>query len=590
MAESLVVELSAKTAKLDAGLKKTDKHLEELEAQTGKNDKALSKLSSTAGAVGGALSKTAVAGLALATALTAVVLKSAESQKELALLSRQAKLSTEDFEALSFATKQYGINAEQIADISKDISDKLGEFSKVGSGAFKDFADVVGLTKEEAMKVAREFENMSSDQVIGEMVRRMEEAGASSNQMTFALESMGNDLSRLIPLFTDSSKELKLLTGTYKKATEQMQLTSSEIDGLKTVATSFDLMTDSMSKAGTLISAQLAPLLSEFFNGIISVVPTATQAVVNFINTFRAAENIQSVKSLTDLIDAQKESLEELAFTMDNIVGVSTPLMTADQNATVQKARLNSEIATETTRLKELEEQLLAVEKAQEIADAKELTGGTISGTLTPLDVTKEQNEAKEQAEQEHQDRLAEIKDQAAADDAKRESDLSDLFRDSTKEDAKSIDKTNRLKEQSDQNYFNAASTLGNAFFEDNKAIKAGLVVVDTAAGISKAFAELPYPAALAASASIAATGIAQLAAIQGASKGGGGVSGGGGVVGADTTAEPEETSTLNVSDTDASGESQSQQITIKIDSDDNELAVALNGILGKAKVSGAIS
>jgi len=590
MAESLVVELSAKTAKLDAGLKKTDKHLEELEAQTGKNDKALSKLSSTAGAVGGALTKTAVAGLALATALTAVVLKSAESQKELALLSRQAKLSTEDFEALSFATKQYGINAEQIADISKDISDKLGEFSKVGSGAFKDFADVVGLTKEEAMKVAREFENMSSDQVIGEMVRRMEEAGASSNQMTFALESMGNDLSRLIPLFTDSSKELKLLTGTYKKATEQMQLTSSEIDGLKTVATSFDLMTDSMSKAGTLISAQLAPLLSEFFNGIISVVPTATQAVVNFINTFRAAENIQSVKSLTDLIDAQKESLEELAFTMDNIVGVSTPLMTADQNATVQKARLNSEIATETTRLKELEEQLLAVEKAQEIADAKELTGGTISGTLTPLDVTKEQNEAKEQAEQEHQDRLAEIKDQAAADDAKRESDLSDLFRDSTKEDAKSIDKTNRLKEQSDQNYFNAASTLGNAFFEDNKAIKAGLVVVDTAAGISKSFAELPYPAALAASASIAATGIAQLAAIQGASKGGGGVSGGGGVVGADTTAEPEETSTLNVSDTDASGESQSQQITIKIDSDDNELAVALNGILGKAKVSGAIS
>jgi len=590
MSESLVVELDARTAKLDAGLKKTDKHLEELEAQTGKNDKALSKLSSTAGAVGGALTKTAVAGLALATALTAVVLKSAESQKELALLSRQAKLSTEDFEALSFATKQYGINAEQIADISKDISDKLGEFSKVGSGAFKDFADVVGLTKEEAMKVAREFENMSSDQVIGEMVRRMEEAGASSNQMTFALESMGNDLSRLIPLFTDSSKELKLLTGTYKKATEQMQLTSSEIDGLKTVATSFDLMTDSMSKAGTLISAQLAPLLSEFFNGIISVVPTATQAVVNFINTFRAAENIQSVKSLTDLIDAQKESLEELAFTMDNIVGVSTPLMTADQNATVQKARLNSEIATETTRLKELEEQLLAVEKAQEIADAKELTGGTISGTLTPLDVTKEQNEAKEQAEQEHQDRLAEIKDQAAADDAKRESDLSDLFRDSTKEDAKSIDKTNRLKEQSDQNYFNAASTLGNAFFEDNKAIKAGLVVVDTAAGISKAFAELPYPAALAASASIAATGVAQLAAIQGASKGGGGVSGGGGVVGADTTAEPEETSTLNVSDTDASGESQSQQITIKIDSDDNELAVALNGILGKAKVSGAIS
>ena len=210
MSESLIVELDARTAKLDAGLKKTDKHLEELETQTGKNDKALAAMSKTASAVGSALTVTATAGLALATALTAVVLKSAASQKELTLLSRQAKLSTEDFEALSFATKQYGINAEQIADISKDISDKLGEFSKVGTGAFKDFADIVGLTKEQAMEAAKEFENMSSDQVIGEMVRQMEEAGASSNQMTFALESMGNDLSRLIPLFTDSSKELKL--------------------------------------------------------------------------------------------------------------------------------------------------------------------------------------------------------------------------------------------------------------------------------------------------------------------------------------------------------------------------------------------
>ena len=161
----------------------------------------------------------------------------------------------------------------------------MGEFSKVGTGAFQDFADVTGLTKEQAKETAREFENMSSDQVIGEMVKRLEEAGASGNQMTFVLESMGNDLSRLTPLFTNNSKELGVLTGTYKQATNQLKLTAAEVEGLQGAATSFDLMTSSMSKAGTLISASLAPLLSEFFNGVIDVVPEATQTIIDFINS-----------------------------------------------------------------------------------------------------------------------------------------------------------------------------------------------------------------------------------------------------------------------------------------------------------------
>jgi len=55
------------------------------------------------------------------------------------------------------------------------------------------------------------------------------------------------------------------------------------------------------------------------------------------------------------------------------------------------------------------------------------------------------------------------------------------------------------------------------------------MVVVHAAAGIMRAFADLPYPAALAASAGIAATGVAQLAAISSASSGGGGSIGRGG-------------------------------------------------------------
>ena len=128
--EAIIVELDAKTNALDAALKSTNAKLDKLDKQTKKNDKSFAKLTKVASGVGKAVSTVAVAGLALATALTAVILKSSASQRELGLLSRQAKLSTTEFEALAFATKQYGINAEQIADISKDLSDKLGEFKR----------------------------------------------------------------------------------------------------------------------------------------------------------------------------------------------------------------------------------------------------------------------------------------------------------------------------------------------------------------------------------------------------------------------------------------------------------------------------
>lgn len=72
------------------------------------------------------------------------------------------------------------------------------------------------------------------------------------------------------------------------------------------------------------------------------------------------------------------------------------------------------------------------------------------------------------------------------------------------------------------QSYIGAASTIAGAFFEDNKALRSALIVADTAAGIARQFSDLPYPAALATSAAVAATGIAQLAAVNSSSMGGG--------------------------------------------------------------------
>ena len=104
---------------------------------------------------------------------------------------------------------------------------------------------------------------------------------------------------------------------------------------------------------------------------------------------------------------------------------------------------------------------------------------------------------------------------------------------------------------------------MGNAFLEDNKAIQAGIIVADTATGIMRAFAtsSIIYEA-YANAAVVAATGIAQLANLRSASKGGGNVSESSSSGGSSSNQSQqdfqEQTSSLELTDSSAGGSTQS--------------------------------
>jgi hypothetical protein len=619
--ENLIVKLQGDTSSLDKSLSKTNKNLNETSKVTKKADNSLIKFEKSTKTVDVGLFGLSKAAIAVGAALTTMITLSAKGEQELQSLSKQTKLATGDFEALAFATRQYGITAEQIADISKDLSDKLGEFASVGTGAFQDFADVTGKTTEEAQALAAEWQDLSSQQVIQNIANELEAAGASANETTFVFEALGSDLSRLTPLFAENGKELQTLTSRYNEANAALSITQAEAEGLLDAATSFDLLTESLGNATKLIAAQLAPALNEFFNGVIDVVPGATQVIVDFINTFRNAENIENVDSLNRLIDEQAVKVEELTRKRDEYVGKSNGYISAEQDEIANKARINAELQEEIQRQEELIQQRdKALEQQQKIADAAKGQGGAIGatvGTVSTQDAdaelqalldrfkTEEQlllekyekereiaagnNELLLQLEQEYLAASQELKDEAAARDQERLDEQNAYYADILKqqgqidkENVDAIEKGNKDKSKSEEAYLDAAITTGNALFEDNKAVKAGLVVVDTAAGISKAFAELPYPAALAASASIAATGVAQLAAIQSASKGGGSAS---------TSVPAEQVDdtppTLQAQNTDLSNANQTFTIEFSEDGDLGELGAFLNRSIGVAKQNG---
>lgn len=335
------------TIKVDV---KGEKQLDDL-------DKKQDKVAKSAKSVVAGMAKLAAGVAAAGTALAFAIKQAADSRRELEILARQAGKTVGEFEALAFATKQYGIEAEQIADISKDVQDRIGEFATVGTGAFQDFLDVVGLTKEEGIALAQSFDGLAGDEIILEVVRQLEAANATGAQTTFVLESLGSDLSRLTPLFADNGAELSKLTGAYTELNGSLALTEDEAKGLQEAAIAFDSFTTTLGKASTKILATIAAPFAEFLNEITKVLPDATAAVADFINQFKDADEISDTAALIRQIESLKQSIAR------GEQGLADGIFTNTE-------RVNENLEANRERLKLLQDQL-AVLQAQDAVEAQ---------------------------------------------------------------------------------------------------------------------------------------------------------------------------------------------------------------------------
>ena len=212
----------------------------------------------------------------------------------------------------------------------------------------------------------------------------MEAAGTSGSQMIFVLESMGNDLSRLLPLYQGNSKELLTLKKRFDDVNKSLQITDVQADKLKEVSTAYSLMTSQLGNAATAISATLAPVMDDFFNDVIGVVPHATQTIIDFANSFLDAKHIFKEADLTSQIEASQIRILELTAKKALMEKNSnTNLRDSGASRVVQIQQLKDSIEFERKRTGDLNEQLKvveALEDARKLADAKSIGGGSIDG------------------------------------------------------------------------------------------------------------------------------------------------------------------------------------------------------------------
>ncbi|EQC4039175.1 phage tail tape measure protein [Klebsiella pneumoniae] len=115
--------------------------------------------------------------------------------------AKSLKMSTQDLLSWQFAAEKAGLTGDNIADIFKDINDKVGDAVLNKSGEAAQALDTLGLSAEKLAQQAPDKQLIA----ISEALQKIPSQAGKTN----ILESLGNDLSKMLPLFDNNNKKLK---------------------------------------------------------------------------------------------------------------------------------------------------------------------------------------------------------------------------------------------------------------------------------------------------------------------------------------------------------------------------------------------
>jgi hypothetical protein len=138
-----------------------------------------------------------------------------QSAAQIGKLADLAGTSAEDLQLFAAGARTVGFEMDKVADIIKDVNDKVGDFLATGGGPMKDFfeniAPQVGVT-------AEQFARLSGPEALQLYVSSLEKANLSQAEMTFYMEALANDSTALLPLLRDNGKAMKELGDEAKEA------------------------------------------------------------------------------------------------------------------------------------------------------------------------------------------------------------------------------------------------------------------------------------------------------------------------------------------------------------------------------------
>ncbi|HDZ0868570.1 TPA: phage tail tape measure protein [Klebsiella pneumoniae] len=192
---TLTIDLIAKVGGFVQGMDKAERASQKWRDQVKKDAK---EISTSIIAVGAAA---ATAAVGIGAAGLAIVKNTAQQVTEADRWAKSLKMSTQDLLSWQYAAEQAGLTGDNIADIFKDINDKVGDAVLNKSGEAAQALDTLGLSAQKLAQQSPDKQLMA----ISEALQKIPTQAGKTN----ILESLGNDLSKMLPLFDNNNEKLK---------------------------------------------------------------------------------------------------------------------------------------------------------------------------------------------------------------------------------------------------------------------------------------------------------------------------------------------------------------------------------------------
>lgn len=192
---TLTIDLIAKVGGFVQGMDKAERASQKWRDQVKKDAKEISTSIIAIGAVA------ATAAVGIGAAGLAIVKNTAQQVTEADRWAKSLKMSTQDLLSWQYAAEQAGLTGDNIADIFKDINDKVGDAVLNKSGEAAQALDTLGLS---AQKLAQQSPDKQLLAISSALQKIPTQAGKTN-----ILESLGNDLSKMLPLFDNNNEKLK---------------------------------------------------------------------------------------------------------------------------------------------------------------------------------------------------------------------------------------------------------------------------------------------------------------------------------------------------------------------------------------------
>jgi hypothetical protein len=192
---TLTIDLIAKTGGFVSGLNQAERASAKWSKQVQEDAAAAGK------ALAGIGAAAVTAGLAVGAAGFQLLKSTSKQITETDRWAKSLRISTQELLAWQFAAEKAGVSGDQMADIFKDIGDKIGDAVINKSGEAVDALNALGLSAEKLSKVSPDKQLLAIGESLGKI--------GTNAEKTTILESLGNDLSKLLPLFDNNNEKLK---------------------------------------------------------------------------------------------------------------------------------------------------------------------------------------------------------------------------------------------------------------------------------------------------------------------------------------------------------------------------------------------